>query len=126
MPHRKLMITLLLCLMSLATSADDIFDYQLHDLDGLLHRASDSRGKWLVINFWATWCAPCLKELPELERFYQHNYDTAQLWGVTFEDTHKASIIEFTERLGISFPILGHAEDPLTGYGEVRVYPPRF
>jgi hypothetical protein len=46
--HRKLMITLLLCLMcpmSLVTSADDVFDYQWHDLDGQLHRASDARGK---------------------------------------------------------------------------------
>ena len=126
MRYRKLIITLLLCLLSLATSADDIFDYQLHDLNGQLHRASDSRGKWLVINFWATWCAPCLKELPELERFHQQHKDTADLWGVTFEDTDKASIIEFTERLGISFPILGYAEDPLTGYGEVRVLPTTF
>jgi hypothetical protein len=52
--------------------------------------------------------------------------DTAQLWGVTFEDTDKASIIEFTERLGISFRILGHGEDPLTGYGEVRLLPTTF
>ena len=126
MRYREFIITLLLCLLSLATSADDIFDYQLHDLNGQLHRASDSRGKWLVINFWATWCAPCLKELPELERFHQQHKDTADLWGVTFEDTDKASIIEFTERLGISFPILGYAEDPLTGYGEVRVLPTTF
>ena len=107
MRYREFIITLLLCLLSLATSADDIFDYQLHDLNGQLHRASDSRGKWLVINFWATWCAPCLKELPELERFHQQHKDTADLWGVTFEDTDKASIIEFTERLGIQFPHSG-------------------
>jgi thiol-disulfide isomerase/thioredoxin len=126
MSCRRLIISLLLCLMSLTTSATENFDYQLQDLDGQLHRVSDSRGKWLVINFWATWCAPCLKELPELERFYQQNKQTADLWGVTFEDTDKASIIEFTKRLGVSFPILGHGQDPLTGYGEVRVLPTTF
>jgi thiol-disulfide isomerase/thioredoxin len=126
MSCRRLIISLLLCLMSLTTSATENFDYQLQDLDSQLHRVSDSRGKWLVINFWATWCAPCLKELPELERFYQQNKQTADLWGVTFEDTDKASIIEFTKRLGVSFPILGHGQDPLTGYGEVRVLPTTF
>ncbi len=79
-----------------------------------------------MINFWATWCAPCLKELPELERFYQQNRTTAQLWGVTFEDSDKPAIREFVERLGVSFPILGYGEDPKTGYGEVRVLPTTF
>ena len=51
------------------------------------HRVSDNRGKWLVINFWATWCTPCLKEMPELERFYQDNKARAEVWGVTFEDS---------------------------------------
>ena len=126
MSRRNLIVAFLLLLMSLGVSADDSFDYQLHDLEGRLHKASDHRGKWLVINFWATWCAPCLKELPELERFYQQNKSTAHLWGVTFEDSDKASIVEFVERLGITFPILGYGEDPLTGYGQVRVLPTTF
>ena len=124
--HRNTIIAFLLVLASLGVSAEDSFDYQLHDLDGRLHKASDHRGKWLVINFWATWCAPCLKELPELERFYQQNKSTAHLWGVTFEDSDKTSIVEFVERLGITFPILGYGEDPLTGYGQVRVLPTTF
>ena len=123
---RSFIVVFLLSLVPLVVSADDSFDYQLHDLEGRLHKVSDHRGKWLVINFWATWCAPCLKELPELERFYQQNKDSAQLWGVTFEDSDKASIVEFVERLGITFPILGYGEDPLTGYGEVRVLPTTF
>ena len=126
MPCRSFIVAFLLSLAPLAASADDSFDYQLHDLEGRLHKASDQQGKWLVINFWATWCAPCLKELPELERFYQQNKNTAQLWGVTFEDSDKASIVEFVERLGVTFPILGHGEDPLTGYGQVRVLPTTF
>ena len=126
MSRRNLIVAFLLVLVSLGVSADDSFDYQLHDLEGRLHKASDQRGNWLVINFWATWCAPCLKELPELERFYQQNKSTAHLWGVTFEDSDKASIVEFVERLGITFPILGYGEDPLTGYGQVRVLPTTF
>ena len=43
-----------------------------------------------------------------------------------FEDSDKAGIIEFVERLGISFPILGYGQDPLTGYGELRVLPTTF
>jgi thiol-disulfide isomerase/thioredoxin len=126
MSCRSFIVAFLLTLASVAGAADDSFDYQLHDLQGRLHKASDQQGKWLVINFWATWCAPCLKELPELERFYQQNKTTAQLWGVTFEDNDKASIVEFVERLGLTFPILGYGEDPLTGYGEVRVLPTTF
>ena len=102
------------------------FDYSLRDLDGRLHRASDHRGKWLVINFWATWCAPCLKEMPELEAFYRQHRDRAQVWGVTFEDTDRTSIVAFVTRLGVTFPILGYGQDPLTGYGEVRVLPTTF
>ncbi len=63
--------------------------------------------------------------MPELERFYQQHGDIAQVWGATFEDS-RASTIEFVGRLGVTFPILGYGQDPLTSYGEVRVLPTTF
>ena len=130
MPCRRLIPALLMALLMALpltpSASEDSFDYQLRDLDGRLYRASDYRGKWLVINFWATWCAPCLQEMPELERFFRQHGDIAQVWGVTFEDSDKASIVEFVERLGVSFPILGYGQHPLTGYGVVRVLPTTF
>ena len=64
--------------------------------------------------------------MPELERFYQQNRERAQVWGVSFEDGDKALIRDYVDRLGVTFPILGYGQDPLTGYGEVRVLPTTF
>ena len=99
------------------------FDYTLEDLDGNIHRASEHKGKFLVINFWATWCDPCIYEMPELEKFYQTNRDRATVWGVTFEGTDKQKIADFVEHLGVTFPILGHGQDPKTGFATVTVLP---
>jgi thiol-disulfide isomerase/thioredoxin len=45
--------------------------FTLDDMDGKSHSLSDYRGKWVLINFWATWCPPCRKEMPSLEQLYQ-------------------------------------------------------
>ena len=122
----RTLLALFLLLALPGAKADESFDYQLRDMDGRLYKVSDYRGKWLIINFWATWCAPCLKEMPELERFYQQNRESAQVWGVSFEDGDKAAIQAYVDHVGVTFPILGYGQDPLTGYGEVRVLPTTF
>lgn len=119
-------IAIFLLLICSAVPAGESSDYELRDLNGEIHRVSDQRGKWLVINFWATWCTPCIAEMPELERFFQENKSRAQVWGVTFEDTDKARILEFVETLGVTYPILGYGQNPLTGFGSVTVLPTTF
>lgn len=126
MALRGIVAALLLSLFTTSGQAAANADYQLRDMDGKLYRVSDYRGKWLIINFWATWCAPCIKEIPELERFYQENKSSAQVWGVTFEDTDKTKILEYINRLGVTYPILGYGQDPLTGFGTVKVLPTTF
>ena len=126
MTSRILLALLIISLLMLRVQASASGDYQLRDMDGNLYRVSDYRGKWLIINFWATWCAPCIKEIPELERFYQENRSSAQVWGVTFEDTDKTEILEYINRLGVTYPILGYSQDPLTGFGTVTVLPTTF
>ncbi len=64
--------------------------------------------------------------MPELERFFQENKSRAQVWGVTLEDTDRARILEFVETLGVTYPILGYGQDPLTGFGSVTVLPTTF
>ncbi len=126
MSIRTLALLLILTLTPVTSGAAEPSDYALRGLDGKLHRVSDHRGIWLVINFWATWCAPCLHEMPELQRFYERNRERAHVWGVTFEDSDRKTIKEYVERLGVTYPILGYGQDPKTGYGKVTVLPTTF
>lgn len=57
-------------------------DFALQDLQGRTVRLSDLRGRPVLINFWATWCGPCRKEMPELQRFYARYGDQMELLGV--------------------------------------------
>ena len=62
------------------------------------------RGQWVVINFWATWCAPCIAEMPELSAFIKTRKDVEGI-GLAFEDTDRAEIIEFLDRHPVDYPI---------------------
>jgi thiol-disulfide isomerase/thioredoxin len=126
MAYRTIIAWLVLAFLPVIIQANDSADYELRDMDGKSHRVSDNRGKWLIINFWATWCPPCIQEMPELERFYKQHSSSAQVRGVTFEDTDKATIRQFIKQLGITYPVLGHGQDPLTGFGTVSVLPTTF
>lgn len=73
---------------------------------------SDSEGSVLVINFWATWCPPCIAEMPSLQNLYDAYGDTVDFYFITSEE---ASVVKkFMDRKGYSFPVyLQQTEAPL-------------
>lgn len=112
------------CLMLLVAqqtqAADEVVDFTLPDMSGKSHTLSDLRGKWVLVNYWATWCPPCRKELPELEVFHNAADGEAVVLGVNMEDIELAPLRAFVKDQFLSFPVLVAGASP--GPGE-RVGP---
>ena len=99
-----------LVLVALMAGATGVFaqplDFLLSGLDGMPHRLSDHRGKWVAVNYWATWCPPCRKEMPELEQFHRADPTRAVVLGVNMEDVDEARLRDFVDHYELTFPIL--------------------
>ena len=76
----------------------------LTDAQGKLQRLSQWRGKFLLVNFWATWCAPCVQEMPELSELQKNlSQSNIQLIGLGIDSP--SNIVEFAQKYQISYPL---------------------
>ena len=120
----KLVTLLVLLLVATASTADPVRDFSLPGLDGRQYTLGEYRGKWVIINFWATNCPPCLKEIPELENFYRRHKDSdAVVLGVNYEDIKLSWLKDFIGSVQMSYPVLLAEPGQPTPFGSVKVLP---
>ena len=112
---------LIACLPTLPASAEPA-DFTLSDLDGNKVSLSDYRGRWVIVNFWASWCPPCVRELPELVRYQQTN-PSVQVIGINFEESTAAEARRFLEPFNINFPSLLVGSSPLVPFEPLEGLP---
>lgn len=98
-------------------------DFSLQQIGGGEVALSDFRGGWVVVNYWATWCAPCRKEMPELSELHDERDDLVVL-GLAFEDIDDSAFEEFLEEFHPSYPILRvDVYDPPEPFGAPKALP---
>jgi len=80
-------------------------DFELQSLSGKSVTLSSLRGRPVIVNFWATWCAPCILEMPNLEKFYQRYAGEFEILAVNAGESEE-DVRRFVEKIGVTFPIL--------------------
>lgn len=131
---RILFFSLLMMLAMTATHAgelvkyngSDLPDFTLNDMLGKPQSLSDYKGKVVLLNFWATWCPPCVKEMPSMQRV-QDQLKTRGLEVVAVNmGDEVADVEQFLQRVPVQFPILMDLEGEVLKSWRVVAFPTTF
>ncbi len=116
----RLLWVVALLLPAGAVSAES---FVFKDMQGHEQRLQDYRGKWVLVNFWATWCPPCLEEIPDLVSLHEtHKQTDMVVIGVALDST-KESVAEFVAKKHVSYPIVFGDYELASQVGEVEALP---
>lgn len=98
-------------------------DFTLKSTQGENLRLAEQRGQVIVINFWASWCAPCRKEMPVLQTFHDKYKDLGvEVWGVNVEQENQAGR-DFLADLNLNFPIFFDTSNQISANYQVEAMP---
>ena len=102
-------------------------DFALTDINGVLHHLSDYRGKVVMLNFWATWCPPCVKEVPEYAEL-QNEYGAQgiQFLGIALDDEGLARVKPWIAKHPVPYPIMLPDSKVTAAYGDMASIPVTF
>lgn len=98
--------------------------FELTDTAGVTHTPASHHGKWVLVNAWATWCAPCVAEMPELEALSQAHPDLVVL-GLAVDGKDPRRALQFAQSLHVTYPIVPGTDQALRQF-KLRAYPTSF
>lgn len=97
------------------TTPGTLPDFVLTDTNGQPGAISDYLGKPMVLNFWATWCPPCLREIPLLVDLHERHGEDIQVLGVAID--RMEPVLEFMQRLSVAYPVLVGEQEAMQAAG---------
>lgn len=101
-------------------------DWRLAGLDGKTVKLSDFKGKVVVLNFWATWCPPCRKEIPDLIALQKKYGKDLVVVGVSLDENGLAAVKSFVAKNGINYPVVMGDQETASAYGGITAIPTTF
>ena len=117
-------------LLALAASLTQAADFRVTDTQGKSHTLSGYKGKWVLVNYWATWCPPCLEEIPDLIALNENKKNNLVVIGVAMDYRSAKQVTDFAEGLLVNYPIvLGNPQvtnqiGPVQGLPTTYLYNP--
>lgn len=115
-------LVILFCLLLAFPFGAQAKGFVFTDSTGKKLTLSDYKGKWVLINFWATWCPPCLKEIPDLVSLYESRKDVMVI-GVAMDYQNPKTVLKFVDSLSISYPIVFGDKKIAAQIGPVSMLP---
>lgn len=119
---KRLALTLIFALSMQAAVASDA--WSLTDANGKTVSLSAYKGKWVLVNFWATWCPPCLAEIPDLESLYGDG--KLSVVGIAVNYNTRQEVLDFAKKEGITYPVVLGNEDTASLFGGLDSLPTSF
>ena len=99
-------------------------NFMLKDMSGNKHQLSSYKGKWVLVNYWATWCPPCLEEVPDLVNLYdQRKQKDLMVIGVVFDYKDVKEVNEYVDDMLMSYPIVLGDDSVTAQIGSAEVMP---
>ena len=117
-------------LLALAATWAQASDFRVTDTTGKTHTLSGYKGKWVLVNYWATWCPPCLEEIPDLIALHENKKNSLVVIGIAMDYRNAKQVTEFADGLLVSYPIvLGNPQvvnqiGPVQGLPTTYLYNP--
>ena len=99
--------------------------FTLTDADGKSHSLAGYRGKWVIVNFWATWCPPCLEEIPDLVAIKDARKDV-EVIGIAMEFQDAKQVMQFVDGMFVNYPIVLGDRKVSESIGQVDGLPTTF
>ena len=110
-----------------APAARERIDFSLPDIDGQVRKLSDWDGKGRLVNFWATWCAPCRLEMPGFEKLYRDKKDEGFIIvGVSADKTGRSGVLDFLHERDITYPVAMETRELELAFGGISAIPTSF